>query len=151
MKRIICLALLAVMLVSVLPINTYAVNIEEIGITYFEDGSYMTETIYTIQSRASGTITGSKEKNYYDESGSLDWKAVLTGTFGYTGSSAVCTASSCNVTIYDSAWYTISKSATKSSNSAFASVTMGYKVLGVTVNQVPVSITLTCDKNGNLS
>lgn len=151
MKRTISCILIAIIFASILPLKGFAVNTEVTNITYFDDGSYMTETIYTFQTRASGTITGSKEKNFYGSDGVLEWKAILTGTFGYTGTNSVCTASSCNITIYDSAWYTISKSATKSGNTAYASVTMGEKRLGVTVNQVPASITLTCDKNGNLS
>ena len=56
-----------------------------------------------------------------------------------------------NVTIYDSSWYTVSKSASKSGNTATGSVIMGDTANGVTVKRVPVSLTLTCDANGNLS
>ena len=67
------------------------------------------------------------------------------------GSKATCTSSSIDVTIYDSEWYVIVKSAGKSENIARGSVTIGKKLLGVTVSQHPVSLTLTCDANGNLS
>ena len=102
-------------------------------------------------SRSSGTKSGRATYNYYDSNGARGWTAVLNGTFTYTGSSATCTASNCNITIYDSAWYTVSKSASKSGNSATAAVTMGKKLLGVTVTRVPVDLILTCDANGNLS
>ena len=151
MKRTIIFILLAALVISVFSTNCFAAEAEKSIVTYFEDGSYIVETIRVVQSRASGTLSGSKEKTYYSDAGNAGWKAVLTGTFTYTGSSSTCTASSCSVTIYDSAWYTISKSATKSGNTAYASVTIGKKLLGVTVTQVPASISLSCDKDGNLS
>lgn len=150
MKRVISLLALAGMLVSIFTVNCFAAE-SETTVTYFEDGSYIIDTIEISGARASGSISGSKTRSYYDENGNLDWKAVLNGSFSYTGSSATCTSSSVNVTVYDSSWYTVSKSASKSGNTANASVTMGRKVLGVTVEQKSISISLSCDKNGNLS
>ena len=151
MKKVMVYILLFVLVVSAMPVNGYAAEDNEVVVACFEDGSFMTETVTESYSRASGTKTGSKVLNYYSEDNTLMWKATLTGAFTYTGSSSTCTTSSCSVTIYDSAWYTISKSATKSGNTASASVAMGKKLLGVTVSQVPASITLSCDANGNLS
>ena len=151
MKRTIIFILLAALVISVFPMNCFATETEESIVTYFDDGSYIVETIRVVQSRASGTVSGSKEKTYYNDAGVAGWKAVLTGTFTYTGSSATCTAANCNVTIYDSNWYVVSKSASKSGNTAYGNVTMGKKLLGVTVSEVPASLSLKCDGNGNLS
>lgn len=152
MKRALCLLLVCLLSFSCLGLTASAAEMEqETTITYFEDGSYLVETIEIIQSRASGTKTGSKSKTYYGDDGTSNWKATLTGTFTYTGTSATCTASSVSVTVYDSDWYTVSKSASKSGNTATASVTMGEKLLGVTVNKMSTSSTLSCDKDGNLS
>ena len=151
-KRLFTCVLLAAVLFFVFPLNCFALEAgKESIVTYFEDGSYMTEKVYAVQTRASGTVTGSKVKNYYDSDGNLDWKAVLTGTFSYTGSSATCTAASCNVTIYDSSWHVSSKSASKSGNTAYGTVTMEYKLLGVTVDKKSTDLSLQCDANGNLS
>ena len=152
MKRFATFALLAALLVAVIPITCFAESADEqTVITYFDDGSYIDEKISVVQSRASGTTSGTKDATYYGSGGSAEWKATLTGTFTYTGSSATCTASSISVTIYDSDWYTSSKSASKSGNSANGSVTMGKKLLGVTVSTVSKDVTLKCDANGNLS
>ena len=150
MKKAISCLILVVMLIPLFLINCFAVETES-GVTYFQDGSYIIDEIKINKGRASGAINGSRTKSYYDADGNLEWKAVLNGSFAYTGSSATCTSSSVSVTIYDSAWYTISKSATKSGNTASASVTMGYKLLGITTNRVTVTPTLSCDANGNLS
>lgn len=58
---------------------------------------------------------------------------------------------SCDVTILSSTWYVVSKSATKGGNTAKATVTMGRKLVGVTIDKETYNITLTCDKNGNVS
>lgn len=152
MKRFVCIVLIAVLMILAVPMNCLAAEAEsEIIIARFEDGSYITETIETSPTRASGTKTGSKVDTYYSGSGKTLWKVTLTGTFTYTGTSATCTNSSVATSVSDSAWYTVSKSASKSGSTAYGSATMGEKVLGVTVSKVPVSLSLTCDANGNLS
>lgn len=150
MKRIFSFILVVAILICVTPIQSNASekNWETI---YFEDGSYMTVEVITKGIRASGSVSGSKPYTYYGKNGTVQWKATLSGSFTYTDSSATCTSSSVDVTVYDSSWYTISKSASKSGSKATASVTMGEKLAGVTVTKVPISLAMTCDKNGNLS
>ena len=121
------------------------------GYFLLEDGSYITIEITTLGERASGSVTGNKVYTHYDENGTSNWKAILSGSFTYIGSSATCTSSNMSVSIYDSSWYTVSKSASKSGNQAMGSAIMGRTSLGNTVARVPVSLTLTCDANGNLS
>ncbi len=149
MKRLLSFSLLLLMVLSLIPAEGFAVE-EKIVVT-FEDGSYITECIECMQSRAAGSKTGTKSYKYYNEDDVICWKFAVNGTFTYTGSTSQCTASSCDVTVYTSEWYTVSKSSGKSGNTASASVTMGRKLLGVTVATIPVSLTLTCDNNGNLS
>lgn len=152
MKRLCYVLLLVSILCMMLPTQAMAVTDEEdVSVIYLDDGYYIIETVSVNTSRASGSVTGMKTHTCYDSDGNADWKAVLTGSFTYSGTSATCTSSSVSVTIYDSSWYTITKSATRSANVASASVTMGCKILGVTYNKVTVPITLTCDANGNLS
>lgn len=150
MKKTISCLMLIILIMQLFVVTCFA-NESRTNIIYYEDGSYIVETIEVSKSRASGTVTGSKTKTYYNDKGIAEWKAVLNGSFSYTGSSATCTSSSVNVTVYDSSWYTISKSATKSGNTASASVTMGCKLLGITTNRITVTPTLSCDANGNLS
>ena len=150
MKKLISCVILVAILLSVFSIGCFAEEIKE-NVTYLENGSYIIDTIVEFKGRTSGSVNGSRTKSYYDANGNLDWKAVLNGSFTYTGSSATCTSSSVSVTVYDSAWYTIFKTASKSGNTASASVTMGCKELGITVDRVTIPISLTCDKDGNLS
>ena len=148
MKKFLCGVCAFLLIVAMLPVSAACAETETIC---FEDGSYATIHISFTNSRASGSITGKKTFNYYNSNNVRQWKAVLTGSFTYTGSSATCTSSSMDVTIYDSAWYIVSKSSGKSGSTARGNATVGEKLLGVTVSSVPVSLTLSCDANGNLS
>lgn len=150
-KRIISALLVLVLVLSFIPCAFATERVNETEVIYFEDGSYITFTIEEIGTRASGTKTGTKACTYTDSDGDVNWQAVLTGTFSYTGTSATCTASSCSITIYNDAWYTVSKSATRSGNTASAAITMGRKVLGITVTKKDYQWSLSCDNNGNLS
>lgn len=152
MKRLACCVMVMVLLAAMFPVfGNAAAYGEEVVTEVFADGSYETESIYKMQTRAGGTISGSKVRNHYDTKGTLCWQFVLNGSFSYTGSSATCTSSTCSVSIYSQGWYVISKNASKSGNTASANATMGESSGGVLANRVSASLTLRCDKNGNLS
>lgn len=150
MKRILAL-LIALCLIATVPLTTSATSSTDDSVIYLDDGSYIVVTVSSFDTRASGSKTGSKSYNFYNSNDELEWKAVLSGTFTYNGTSATCTSSSCNITVYDTSWYEVSKTATRSGNTAYATFTMGRKVLGITVSKKDYSLTLSCDANGILS
>lgn len=153
MKRLFLLLLTSVLLLSLLPSQITAASQEKefLEIIKYEDGSYLEISIETIQLKASGSVTKTKNYIYHNTDGTSAWKISLTGSFTYNGISATCTASSCNVTIYNSNWYLISKSASKSGSTAYGTATLGRRFLGITIEQVTHNLTLTCDKDGNVS
>ncbi len=130
-------------------------------IIYYEDGSYVIITVTEHVSPLNGFTAGlnvitstknaSKTYTHYDSSGAIVWAATLSAAFTYNGTTSTCTAASCSTSIYSIAWYTVSSSTSRSGNTATANVTMGRKALGVTVQTIPIAITLSCDANGNLS
>ena len=145
-----CIVFALLLIVSNLSISVFAAE-ETQEIIHFDDGSYLVITIEESMSRASGTKTGTKNYVYYANNGDLEWKAVLRGTFTFTGTSAVCTASSCDVSITNTSWYVVSKTVSKSGNTAIRDLTMGLKTLGITMKKMPINMILSCDANGNLS
>lgn len=153
MKKYIRFITTVLLLMTMLPVCCFAKStpVGTTEILYLDDGSYITIELKQTESRASGTKTASKTYTHYSNSGSENWRAVLRGTFSYTGSSATCTAASCDVTITDADWYVVSKTATKNGNSATGELTMGRKFLGITIDKETVSMRLSCDANGNLS
>lgn len=150
-KRIIFLLTLVLSVSMMLSTVAYARhNCEPLEIIRYEDGTYLEVTLESSYIRASNSLTKTKNYVYRYSDGSAVWKLSLTGSFVYTGTSSICTSSSCNVTIYDDNWYVVSKSATKSSATARCTATMGYNYQGNTMKKT-FEITLTCDKNGNVS
>lgn len=154
MKKKVLLALLAcILLISVIPTQAYAsqVETENNNIIFFEDGSSITVSLDESSARASGTKTGRKTYTYKDANDVELWKAVLTASFTYTGSTSTCTSASCTVTISDSNWYEKSNTTSRSGNTATTELTMGKKFLGIPFTTFSYTLTLTCDANGNLS
>lgn len=153
MKHYLKILVLSVLICALLPVNTFAATDipKQENVIYFNDGSYITVTLSVIDSRASGTKTGSKTYTYRGNDGVEEWRAVLSGTFSYTGVTSSCTSSRCDVTITDTAWYIVSKTASTSGNSATAELTMGRKFLGITIDKETLNMRITCDANGNLS
>ena len=132
-----------------------AINEEKIistSIEYFDDGSYLVTTITeeTTNSRAN-TKTGSKTTIYKNSDGNTSWTYSITGTFSYTGSSSTCTAVSDSYTISNDNWHMSSHSCSKSGNTAYGTVTMKYKVLGITTSTITRDLSLSCSATGTLS
>lgn len=153
MKKFIRKFIATLLFLTMLPVNSFAVSETEIteNVIYLDNGSYITIELSQLDSRASGSKRGTKTYTYRGSDGVEEWRAVLTGTFTYTGSSASCTAVSCNVTITDTNWYEVSKTTSKSGASALCDLTMGRKILGITIGKETINMKITCDANGNLS
>lgn len=127
------------------------------SITYFSDGSTLTTSPVMpvedqVTSRATQTKTVYRTSTYKDSDGNVKWEFKLTATFSYEyGVSATCTKASYSKTINDSSWSFSDGSATKSGNVATGKGTFKFKVLFITTQTHNVTVTLTCDKYGNVT
>lgn len=106
-----------------------------------------------IIARLSRTKTVSKTKyaNYYSSKGESLWSVYLTAEFAYNGRKAVCTDSSIACTIVDRDWKMLSSSCREEGNTAMGSYIMKQYKLGVPLKEIEGTLTLTCDKNGNVT
>ena len=128
----------------------YAFDQTKVAIEYFEDGSYIVtviETVFSSRSTKTKTIT----EYYYDASNNLDWKASLTASFYYDGSTSSCTSASIGHQIYDTSWRLTSSSCSKNSATATGNFTFKKYSLGIPIKTVNKTLTLTCDPNGNVT
>ena len=150
MKRMLCAALVLVLLAGVLPFGAFATAPRDNTITY-DDGSYLVISVDVSPARAGNTVTGNKTYTYYDSDNNMEWRAKLTASYVFTGGSYTCTSANCNVTIYADQWYVISNTTNYAGNRATANLTMGKRLLGVTTAKPQYTINLYCDVNGNLS
>lgn len=153
MKKFLCLLMLSVILINMIPIYAFASSSPQTDgeVIYLDDGSYIVVELSQENALARTTAQKSRSYTYYSSKDEALWKAVLTGTFTYNGSTATCTSSICDVTIYDDAWYVVSNYASKSGASATAEVAMGKNFLGITVDKETISISLTCSPTGSFS
>ena len=105
---------------------------------YLEDGKGLSTTDFM--------TSGTKTSTRYTASGHAVFAVKVDGSFKYTGSSSWSTSASATVSIYDSNASYVSKSASYSSN--YASATGNVTYLGTPISR---TVTLYCDKDGNLS
>ena len=148
-KRIVTI----VLVLALLSCNMVFVNATNQGseILYFNDGSYMIVTLKTGMSRAGNTISADKIYTYYNAFDIEQWSATLSASFTFDGTEYWTTSSNVSVDITNSNWYVISKSASMSGCGATADVTMGNKVMGITIDRQSVTLTLSCSPYGVIS
>lgn len=151
MKRF-CLLLVCLVLIGSIvatPVSAEAVSDQIIvsqQITYVSDDCYFIETISvpSVQSY-SNTKTGTK-KAVCVSSGTAIFSISVTGEFIFDGSTAEATSSVCSIAAHVEGVTLNSQRAYTSGASACAFGSVSYN--GATLQK---TVTLTCDKNGNLS
>ena len=146
MKGLSKLLVLILLLSFFVPANVQAVTQTKTERIDYSDGSYIVAKITVVESRASNTKTSSKDYIYYSASDVQQWKATVIGTFTYDGTTSTCTVVSTRFIPYVSSWALDSVSKYKSGNKA-----IGDFYISCSLWETSVRVTLTCDKNGNLS
>lgn len=168
MKKVLTLLLSGIMVISVMCANFLTVNAEETNsaiqgkiisqtVERLEDGTTITTTLYdttdAITTRASSyTKSGTKTRTMTNDKGEELWKFTLNGTFSVnSGVSATCTSASHSFKITNTAWQNETATSSKSGNKATGYGKFIRKILFITVETREANLTITCDKNGNLS
>lgn len=151
MKRFFSMFVILSLLLCLIPSQALATEVSTTQtITYFEDGSYLVTVTEEVTTWATRTKNSTKSDTYYDSSDVAQWKVLLSGMFKYDGTSATCTDSTCITTVYDTVeWYVVSEVEEMHDNVASCTVTMGKRILGITIANMPHTVTITCDKDGN--
>lgn len=149
MKRFLALTLAIVLCFSAIPMVSAAdtdTDLVSSTRTDFEDGSYMVREVrQTVSKARASTTSGAAIEIYYDSTGTKIFGVAVDGTFTYDGSTATANSSSCVVYIFDDSATYVSKSTYTSGDTAYGVGTVKY----LSKNR-SLTVTLTCDKNGNL-
>ena len=153
MKKIISLIMVLISLLSIVPLNAFAVKeVEAAEIIQLENGNYIKVTTETLAfARVANTVTGSKVYTCYGNYDNVVWKATLTATFAYSGAWYTCTNANCNVTIYNSHWQVFEKNTVATGSCAITNLTMRMVAEGQVQEVIDCEIRLNCDANGNIS
>ena len=96
------------------------------------------------------SVKETKYLSYYSSQGKLLWTATLTAEFTYNGKTSVCDSVKTGYMIYDSDWKVISEECEKSGDTAIGHFSVRQYKLAVPLKTIEKSITLTCDKDGNI-
>lgn len=166
MKKVLLSAFLTIAMLCAIAFPAYAAepNYEAIQnddgstVIYYDDGSqvtispiYVTEVENTARA-TSQTVNGARDVKFTDSDGNVEWKYTLSATFSYVyGSSVSCTSATYSNNIYDNAWSFSNGSATKSGNTAYGKGHYTKKLLFVTIKNIDIDISISCDEYGNLS
>ena len=95
-------------------------------------------------------VSETKYASYYDSRGTLLWTVRVKAEFAYNGKSSVCNSVSAGYIGYDSDWKLISKEAFKNGSSASAHFTVKQYKLGVPLKTIEKTVSISCDKDGNI-
>lgn len=107
-----------------------------------------TSVIYSnMKSGETNYVTVTKDNIIKDSNGTKIATFKLTATFSYNGSSSTCTNVSRQTTINNTNWEFLIASAFKNGNTAYGSYTLRNSVTNETVSN---SLSIYCDKNGNI-
>jgi len=138
-KKISAILVVVVLFFALSPPQVYAQSVESI---HYDDGSYILieKECSSQKTKALGSKSGSKQYKYYSAADELQW--IVTSSCTYVREP--------KVEVYAGKWSAVSKSASKVGNVATGKVEM--KKGGLFISKsIPVTVTLSCDKNGNLT
>lgn len=121
-------------------------------ITTEKQNGYTIETIISeeISFTRASQKSGTKKVNYYNGN-TLLWSVSVRGTFNYGGNSASCTASTVSAYSNDSNWKITNSSSWKSGNTAYASANGTRYFIGITMETISRTVSLSCSPSGVLS
>ena len=113
---------------------------------------FFTDFFEKLLGKQSKVQTASKTKYaaYYDSKGNLLWTVYLSADFTFDGKASECTNVSTSYTIKDSDWRVISSECEKAEGTATGCFTVKQYKLGVPLKEIERTLTLTCDKDGNI-
>lgn len=156
MKKLYCFLLTLTLLFTVsIPAHAsetefYIVNIEDLGNGYHGVTTITGSTISPLS--LIGHKDGSKTYNITNSSGDIVASFTLKASFTYdTSGSAFCDSATYTTTVNKKGWSFSEAKAYRVGNTAYGEFTAIYKILGITTETVTKTLTISCDRLGNLS
>ena len=150
MKKVSRMLILFISCCAIFFASVGASNVEKISSARIDlpNGDYVIETVVEddTMTRATNTKSGHKTSVYYNSNDVAIFGVRVDGTYTYTGSTSRATSSTATVYVYDSSASYVSKSASYASNYATATGKVKYNYV-----TIPRTVTLYCDRNGNIS
>lgn len=150
MKKLVSVVLCLMILfaAAAVPVGATGGQAMSVSVEYLEDGSYIvTEITQDVPVARSTRTSGSKTATHYGANGAAIWYVTVYGKFTYDyGVSSSATSATATVGIIDKNAKYVSKNAYVFGSTAYATGTVTYGV-----NSLSKTVSLTCDRYGNLS
>lgn len=145
MRRIGCITIAFILCLSLLATTASAFGGVQTERIDYEDGSYaIITTVAGSMTRA--TTNDSKTYTYYNRLGQKCFSYTLYATFTYDGSSSSADSCYCGADVYLSGWTGVSHNEYTAGSTAYGEAVFS----GPNGEERPVSLSLTCDRNGNV-
>lgn len=139
--------LMVVLLVFSMAFPTFAAQSSENTVQTFSDGSYCVITLETDYQTRSSTRSATKTYTYYNGDDECQWLFMVHGTFSYDGTTSEAVSAKGAYTIVNREW-----SLTDSEVYCQGAYAIGEAVFEhPSDGTVPITVTIYCDKNGNIS
>ena len=151
MKQILSFFLAVTMLLAYIPHSSAADKTETIRV---DDGTgkkvtlSMTEEEYDVFLHTPRTKTGNQALVYKNRNGEVEWRAIFTASFLYDSEDCQGIDASCPVSVVDANWSQQSKNVRISGSTAIVDLVMYHKGQDKSVSY---TLTLSCDKDGNIA
>ena len=149
MKKIISVCICIILLFGVNPISVHAYEQEQLlshEITKLENGITIIDEVFQVSTIRSTTKTYTWRKTVKDD-GTTIAVIAITGVFDYTGTTVSVVSKSVTQTNTYEGWNYKQNSFTSSGGT----ITLNAKLTKLLVMNIPFTMTLSCDKNGNIS
>ena len=147
MKRILTIICCLTLLLGIVPFCVSASETASQNMQTVEDGSYIVTELEVTPAVARTARSYTKKSTYYTASNTAVFAVSLTGNFNYTYNvSCTATSQSVSVSIYDNSASYVTKTSSRSGATVYGSGTVYY--LG---KNRTLSLSITCDKYGNIS
>lgn len=145
MKRTFSTAAMLLLCIGLLFSTASALDDGQIERIDYEDGSYA--IISTVcASRTRSQFDSSKDYTYYNSDDQRCFSYTLYASFTYDGVTSSADSCYCDAVIYHRGWTGDSHSEWTSGNTAYGRAVFS----GPNGLSIPVNLTLTCDKDGNV-
>lgn len=146
MKKAISL-LTAVLLVFCMALPVMASERSEETVLTFEDGSYLVVTLDTTPLTRTTSPVATKTYTYYNVDDERQWDFTLMGQFTYDGSTSTAIQAKARTVIYNRDWSQTYADVYRVGAYAYGEAVFEHPSDGT----VPITVTIYCDKNGNIS
>ena len=146
MKKVISM-FTAFLMVLCMAFPVFSAEKRDKTVLLFEDGSYLVIMLEADPQTRAAAPTASKSYTYYNSNDERQWIFMLRASFMYDGTNSEAISAEAAYTIVNRDWVLTDSDAYCQGAAAIGEAVFEHSTMGA----VPVTVTIRCDKNGNIT